>query len=76
LKITEYIGFRTNGVKISLTQLLEAPLPCILHWNQNHFVVLYKVKKGLSFRPKGEIPCKQKQISPYSRNDRELIIYV
>ena len=24
-------------------------LPCILHWNQNHFVVLYKVKKGKTF---------------------------
>lgn len=24
--------------------LEDAPLPCILHWNQNHFVVLYKVK--------------------------------
>jgi len=43
----ESIGFRTNGVKISLEQLKkEAPLPCILHWNQNHFVVLYKVKNN------------------------------
>ena len=41
----EYIGFRTQGVKISLEELKQAPLPCILHWNQNHFVVLYKVKK-------------------------------
>ena len=24
-------------------------MPCILHWNQNHFVVLYKVKKGKKF---------------------------
>lgn len=41
----ETIGFRTNGVKITLAQLKkDAPLPCILHWNQNHFVVLYKIK--------------------------------
>ena len=41
----ESIGFRTIGTKINLKQLVEdAPLPCILHWNQNHFVVLYKVK--------------------------------
>lgn len=41
----ESIGFRTNGVKISLEQLKkEVLLPCILHWNQNHFVVLYKIK--------------------------------
>ena len=40
----ESIGFRTKGVKISLEQLnKEALLPCILHWNQNHFVVLYKI---------------------------------
>ena len=41
----ETIGFRTRGVRISLDQLKhEVPTPCILHWNQNHFVVLYKVK--------------------------------
>lgn len=42
----ESIGFRTSGVRISLNQLLEdVPLPCILHWNQNHFVVCYKIRK-------------------------------
>lgn len=42
----ENIGFRTLAVKVHLKKLVEhAPLPCILHWNQNHFVVLYKVKK-------------------------------
>lgn len=47
----EEIGFRTLAVKISFEQLdKEASLPCILHWNQNHFVVLppqkYDDKKG------------------------------
>lgn len=43
----ESIGFRTNGVKITINQLKkEVPLPCVLHWNQNHFVVLYKIKNG------------------------------
>ncbi|RYY36112.1 MAG: peptidase domain-containing ABC transporter [Sphingobacteriaceae bacterium] len=42
----EKIGFRTLGVKLSLSQLNEAQLPCILHWRQNHFVILYKIKKG------------------------------
>jgi ATP-binding cassette subfamily B protein len=40
----ESLGFRTLGVKLSLEKLLEAPLPCILHWNANHYVVLYKVR--------------------------------
>jgi ATP-binding cassette, subfamily B, bacterial len=39
----EKIGFRSLGVKLSLQGLQEAPLPCVLHWNSNHYVVLYKV---------------------------------
>lgn len=42
---SENIGFRSLGVKLTTEQLKEAELPCILHWRQNHFVVLYKVKK-------------------------------
>jgi len=42
----EKLGFRTQGIRLSIEQLEEVNLPCILHWSQNHFVVLYKVKKG------------------------------
>lgn len=46
----ESIGMRTQGVRISLQQLVEdVPLPCILHWNLNHFVVLYDIRKKRSF---------------------------
>ena len=42
----EAIGFHTIGVKISLKRFKEeVPLPCILHWNQNHFVVCYEITK-------------------------------
>lgn len=42
----ESIGFRTSGVRISFKQLVEdVPLPCVLHWNQNHFVVCYSIHK-------------------------------
>ena len=42
----ESIGFRSLGVRLDVDELEKnASLPCILHWNQNHFVVLYKVKK-------------------------------
>ena len=42
----ESIGFRTTGVKITWEQLRdEALLPCIVHWNQQHFVVVYKIEK-------------------------------
>ena len=42
----EKIGFRTQGARIVWEMLQEVPLPIILHWNQDHFVVLYKIKKG------------------------------
>jgi ATP-binding cassette subfamily B protein len=43
----EKIGFRTLGVKVPFNKFIEdAPLPCIAHWNQNHFVVIYKIKKN------------------------------
>jgi len=42
----EAIGFRSMGVRITFEQLVkEAPLPCIAHWTQNHFVVVYKIKQ-------------------------------
>lgn len=37
------LGFSTVAGKIDILQL-SIFLPCILHWNQNHFVVLYKIK--------------------------------
>ena len=42
----EYLGMHTLGVKITFEQLAnEAVLPCILHWNQNHFVVCYGIRR-------------------------------
>lgn len=40
----EQIGFNTLGVKVRTEDLLEAPMPCILHWGNNHFVVLHRIK--------------------------------
>ena len=39
----EKIGFRSICVQVSYEMLTEAPLPCIVHWNQQHFVVVYKL---------------------------------
>lgn len=42
----ETIGMRTQGVKITWSQLCQSVrLPCIVYWNQSHFVVVYKIKK-------------------------------
>lgn len=45
----EKIGFRTIGNRLTIEQLYEVELPAILHWNQNHFVVLYKIKRGIFY---------------------------
>ena len=43
----ESIGLRSIGVKVTLDQLKkEVPFPCIVHWNQDHFVVVYKLAKN------------------------------
>ena len=43
------LGLHTISARVTTTMLGKAPLPSILHWDQNHFVVLYKVKKGKKF---------------------------
>jgi ATP-binding cassette subfamily B protein len=57
----ESIGFRSLGVQVSFEKLArEAQLPCIVHWQQNHFVVVYDIHLGSpwmrnifgGFRPK------------------------
>lgn len=49
----EAIGFKEVGVKIPLEKLeRDVSGPCILHWNQNHFIVCYKIRrtrKGYKF---------------------------
>ena len=40
----ESIGFRVEGVKLTWDQLQNVLLPCIVHWNQHHFVIVYAIK--------------------------------
>ncbi|NLN30018.1 MAG: peptidase domain-containing ABC transporter [Bacteroidales bacterium] len=40
------LGFRTIGVKVPFDMLADkVPLPCIVHWRQKHFVVVYRIRK-------------------------------
>lgn len=39
----EQIGFSTLSVRLPFEKLKDVTLPCIVHWNQNHFVVVYKI---------------------------------
>ena len=43
----ESIGLRTTGIRTTLEKLKQhSKLPCILHWKQEHFVVLYQVEQA------------------------------
>lgn len=47
-KAAEQLGLHATGIAIPLHSLVETnPLPCILHWNRNHFVVLYRISKSV-----------------------------
>jgi len=44
-RAAESIGFKGQGGLFSVDYLIKKiKFPCILHWNQNHFVILYDVK--------------------------------
>ncbi len=46
----EKIGFRTLGVKTGFNRLSkDIPLPCVAHWKQDHFVVVYKISGGMVY---------------------------
>lgn len=54
------IGFNTVAVRIGIEQISKLPLPCILHWKQSHFVILYKVKNNkfyIADPAKGLVKC-------------------
>jgi len=44
-KSAESLGFLTKSISIESDELSKINLPCILHWDNNHFVVLYKIKR-------------------------------
>ncbi|MCU0329310.1 MAG: cysteine peptidase family C39 domain-containing protein, partial [Chitinophagales bacterium] len=55
-KAADTIGLKTMAVRVDAEKLINnAPLPCILHWNQNHFVVLYEITNKKKYNDKKEI---------------------
>ena len=40
IKTATQLGFNATSIRISINHFNSESLPCILHWNQNHFVVL------------------------------------
>ncbi len=71
----EKIGFRTLGVKVNLKKLDELPLPCILHWNKNHYVVLYEVpeKKKIFKKAKKSYKISDPAIGLINYSEKEFL---
>lgn len=77
-KTARVLGMDTICARVSFRELISMQLPAILHWNQNHFVVLYKIKNGRKFYiadpGKGRMVCnlddlKQHWISTHSNDE-------
>lgn len=63
----EDIGLKSYCVRLSIDELSELPMPCILHWNQRHFVVLYKVDQlnrrfWIADPAKGKYKCSYEEL--------------
>lgn len=71
----EKIGLRSLGVRVTIEQLKDVQLPCILHWRQNHYVILYKIS-GTSYLiadpAKGLITLSEKEFKENWYSHKEL----
>lgn len=47
-RAAESIGYKTLGGRFTLEKLAQVPLPCIVHWRYDHFIVVYGIKKRRS----------------------------
>lgn len=76
----EKIGFRSLSIKGSVDDLYRrVPLPCIIHWSESHFVVVYKVTKNKVFvsdPAKGKITYSYKEFTSkwYRQNEERGIL--
>ncbi|WP_426791981.1 peptidase domain-containing ABC transporter [Sphingobacterium sp. WOUb80] len=81
------IGLDGTAAELSVEDFSNDMLPCILHWNQNHFVVLYKIyNKPLSQRKSykiadpghGKISLSEEQFleSWYSKKERGIALFL
>lgn len=77
------LGFNSLCVKTNIDKLSEAPLPLILHWNHNHFVVLYKKSKRnnkeyyyISDPAKGKYRLKEKDFLSHWTNENKGIALI
>jgi len=66
----ETLGFQCESRLATVHELAECNCPCILHWDQNHFVVLYRVNNNennfvIADPKKGIIKCTRRDIEKH-----------
>jgi len=49
LKVARVYGFEAKGYRVEPASIGELPMPCIIHWNMNHFVVLTKISNKTAY---------------------------
>ena len=69
-RAAEALGLHTVSGRLSVDMLAKAPLPCILHWRQRHFVVLHRIK-GRGRRLRYCVADPAKGLVEYTREELE-----
>lgn len=72
------VGLEGKGGKTTVDALSRLPLPCILHWNQNHFVVLYGISRGgrkfhIADPAKGRYTCDRREFEEHWLPKKEAV---
>jgi ATP-binding cassette subfamily B protein RaxB len=68
MEIAEQLGFANRAVRLELEELPQLQIPCILHWDLNHFVVLTKADANritIMDPAVGERTLTMKEVSPH-----------
>jgi len=73
-KIAEELGFRAYAYDLNISDLKSLKKPLIIHWNVNHYVVLYKIKNNIFYisdPAKGLLKFKEKEFLNNWLNNEE-----
>ncbi|MEM9917968.1 MAG: peptidase domain-containing ABC transporter [Bacteroidota bacterium] len=78
-RVSQELGFKVASVKVPLEDLkAKAILPAVLFWDTNHFVVLYKIKKGkfyIADPAYGKVKVEEAQLAEkWVKNDKDGIV--
>ena len=58
VKVARLYGFEAQGYRVEPSHIGDIPMPCVIHWNMNHFVVLKGITKEYAYindPAKGEV---------------------